>query len=332
MPSWKEIPLKQVSAGTGADMTGAPGDTINAVVLLDDWVPTFNPIRFDGEQPAVFSVQINIPAAITPEGCIFECGGNIRGAMLCFDGNGDLIWRFHNGAFGRRSVVANALIPRDETVTIVAEIFHLGGNTISHNKKDYPDFPDIHRQRVWVNHNLRGYGETARTEGVWAQFVSGAIDGTGLAHVGDRLPVKETGNFDQSVSTSGVIWVSDLRYYRNAIVEQPATNIETINVTQENEQTARGAQDYPGLNRVPWDHFDRVRIDENTFASTEQVVFDHNRIADVVFEDEDESQVVFDQNQESAVDWSRQVDSVVTQIHSKSCAVAWLNSKETAVF
>tara|TARA_R110000824_G_scaffold86938_5_gene214709 strand:- start:5999 stop:6997 length:999 start_codon:yes stop_codon:yes gene_type:complete len=332
MATWKQVPLAEATDGTNADMVMAPADTIDPVVLLDNWVSTLLPVQFDGEQPAVFSVQLNIPAAITPEGCVFECGGNIRGVMLCFDGNGDLVFRFHDSREGRRVVIANSLLPRDETVTIVAEVTHLGGATVVADESRFPSRP-LDRTRVWVNQTLRGYAEGERsTDSVWAQFVGGKVDGTGIFHVGDKFPNKEVGNYDQDLSTSGVIWVSDLRYYRNAIVETPAKNIDTINVIQENHTIRSSVATYEGSRRVPWLNTGKARIDWSESALIDQVAWDHNRITDIKFEDDEEGQVVYDHNRESSVLQAEEETVSATWLNSKTCPVTWLNSKESKVY
>jgi len=292
MATWKTVPLVQATAGTNADMTMAAGDTINQPVLVDDWSPSLSPVQFDGEQPAVFSVQLNVPSVITPEGCIFEVGGNTRGAMLFFDGNGDLIFRYHN-ATGRRVVIDNSLIPTDQTITIIAEILHVGGNTVSTEPERFPDQP-LDRCKVWVNQNLRGYAQaSSRSTLIWSQFSGGLVDGTNVAHVGKSGAFAEVGNFDQAVSTSGVTWVSGLRYYRNAIIEQPARSFRTLNVLQEasfNRRTlALDSQD----SRVAWINNKNLRIDYANSTFTTQVVQDHNRISDVKFEDVDTHQVTW---------------------------------------
>lgn len=334
MATWRKVPLAEATAGTNADMVMAPADTIDAVVLLDNWLPTFLPVRFDGEQPAVFSVQLNIPAAITPEGCVFECGGNVRGAMLCFDGNGDLIFRFHSAAEGRRVVIPNSLIPRDETVTIIAEIMHLGGHTLNVDPSRFPTRPRW-RTRVWVNRLPLGYAEGAvppDVVGLWAQLVGGKVDGTGGAHVGKRGVFQEVGNFDQVLSTSGVIWVSDLRYYRNAVIETPAKNIDTINVIQENHTIRSSVATYEGSRRVPWLNTGRARIDWSESALIDQVAWDHNRITDIKFEDDEEGQVVYDHNRKSSVLQAEEETVSATWLNSKTCPVTWLNSKESKVY
>jgi len=292
MATWKTIPLSEAINGTNADVSIASGTQLGAVITPPDWSPSLSPPQFDGEQPAVFSVKLNVPSAGTAEGCIFECGGNTRGAYLGFDGNGDLIWRFDN-AIGRRVVVDSSLIPKDQTITILAEILHIGGNYVSANPELFPDRP-LDRARVWVNLNVRGVAQhTQLNSSVWAQFVGGKVNGTFNGVVGNSGPFIETGNHDQDVTTSGVTFISDLKYYRNAIIENPAKDLKTVLVLQEESFNRRTLALDKQDSRVAWTNSRELRIDYANSTFTTQVVWDHNRITDVKFEDAETHQVTW---------------------------------------
>ena len=292
MATWKTVPLTEVITGSNADLTIASGTQLGQPQEPDTWSAATVPPVFDGEQPGVWSVQLNVPSATTPEGCIFEIGGNIRGVYLGFDGNGDLIWRFHNGV-NRRIVVDSSLIPRDQTITITAEILHVGGFYVSSNPSLFPDRP-LDRGRVWVNLNHRGIcNATSVLNSKFSQDVGGQVNGFWNGVVGNRIPFIEAGNHDQDVTTSGVTFVSGLRYYHNAIVENPAKFIGTVNVLQEEAFNRRAlwldAQD----SRVSWTSTRDLRIDYANSTFITQVVWDHNRISDVKFEDHETHQVTW---------------------------------------
>jgi len=303
--TWKNVPLAEATAGTNADMTIASGTQINRVVAPDEWLPTLSPPQFDGEQPGIFSVQLNVPSAGTAEGCIFECGGNIRGAYLGFDGNGDLIWRFDN-AVGRRVVVDSSLVPKDQTITIIAELLHVGGNYVSSNPSLFPNRP-LDQAKIWVNQTVRGVASNQNpNNGRWAQAVGGKVNGFWNGVVGNS-GITETGNHDQDVTTSGVTFVSGLRYYHNAVVEQPAKDFQTVNVLQEMDFDRRVSWLPETDTRVVQVHSRNLRIDYENSTFHTQVVWDHNRIADVKYEDHEDHQV--------------------TQTNSRTLQVAWTDTQ-----
>lgn len=304
MPSWKTISLAEALSGDNADNVLASGDTMNRVVGPDDWSQSALPVQFDGGQPAVFSVQLNVPSATTPEGCIFECGNNIRGAYLGFDGNGDLIWRYHNGV-GRRVVVDTALVPRDQTITVVAELLHVGGDGTD-NRLLFPDRP-LGRARLRIDLNVRGVANAISPIDVrWAGGAGGKVNGYSNGIVGNR-GILEDGNHDQEVTLSGVTFVSGLSYYRNAEVESPAKDFKTVNVLQEADFERRVSWIAEENSRVSWINSRPIRVDYANSTYHTQVVWDHNRIADIKYEDHDDHQV--------------------TQTNSRTLPVLWLDEK-----
>ena len=292
MPTWREIPLSEAITGSNADLTIASGTQLGQPQEPDTWSAATSPPVFDGEQPGVWSVQLNVPSATTPEGCIFEIGGNIRGVYLGFDGNGDLIWRFHNGT-NRRIVIDSSLIPRDQTITITAEILHIGGFYVSSNPSLFPDRP-LDRGRVWVNLNHRGIcNATSVLNTKFSQDVGGKVNGFWNGVVGNRIPFIETGNHDQDVTTSGVTFVTGLRYYHNAIVRQPATDFKTLLVLQEESSNRRTLALDDKQSRVAWTNTGSLRVDYANSTFKTQVVWEHGLISDVKFEDAETHQVTW---------------------------------------
>lgn len=305
MPSWKTISLAEALSGNNADNVLASGDTMLRVVGPDDWSQSALPVQFDGGQPAVFSVQLNVPSATTPEGCIFECGNRIRGAYLGFDGDGDLIWRWHNGQGNRRVVVDTAQVPRDQTITVVAELLYIGGFGTD-DPVLFPEKP-FGRTRLRIDLNVKAVGQlTGFIGNRWAGGHGGQVNGADFVHVGDRGQT-ESGNFDQEVTLSGVTFVSGLRYYRNAEVESHAKDFKTVNVLQESDFERRVSWIAEENSRVSWINSRPIRVDYANSTYHTQVVWDHNRIADIKYEDHDDHQV--------------------TQTNSRTLPVLWLDEK-----
>lgn len=329
MASWKTIPLGEAAAGTNADWEVASGGSLG-MTQPDLWATPSTPEKADNQQPAIFSVQINVPSATDPEGSIFEIGGNPRGPYLGFDGSHNLIWRFSTGGTGRRVSVPLTAIPRDQTITIVAHLNFLGVNAPNFLSETPVRVPL--QARVWVNE--RGYSagyldvDSAAALTNWSNTSAGLVNGKS-----GQIVSGESGNYDQAVTISGVTFVTGLRYYHNAIVEQPAENFDTINVIQTNDATRHAAWLNTGSRRVPWLSTGTLPIiwSSSEVLAKERVAWDHNRIADVKFEDDEEAQVVYDHNRESTVRQADEETAPVTWTNSKTCSVLWLDSQEAKV-
>lgn len=285
--SWKTITLADATNGSQADWEVASGGSLGMTVP-SSWTTPSTPEKADNQQPATFSVQINVPSATDPEGSIFEIGGNPRGPYLGFDGSHDLIWRFSTGGTGRRVVVPLANIPRDQTITIIAQLNFLGINASSFLSETPVRVPL--QARVWVN--LKGYSSgflsADQHEGLtnWSNISTGKVNGKSGAIVR-----RESGNYDQAVTISGVTFVTGLRYWHNTIVEQPAKDIAIRQVLQESSKDRRSYQLDMKDFRVTWINSQNLRIDYANSTFKTQVVWDHNRISDVKYEDHEVHQV-----------------------------------------
>jgi hypothetical protein len=263
MASWNVITFMNAQNGTTADWEVASGSNFGAVGALT-WSASNVPPHIDRHQPGVFSIKINVPSVGTPEGCVWEVGGNPRGGYLVFNATGDLVWRVGTGALaGQKVTVPYADIPKDQTITIVTQTNFLSSlaGTVFVPAENIIREPEI--ARIWVN--FRPYLSIADPQpgaGEKVNWANGGGASSGQVNgQSGRISTGETGNYGQEVTISGVTFVTGLRYWRNTVVEQPARNIDTVNVIQENVATRNVAWVYKRESRVPWLLTGSARVD-----------------------------------------------------------------------
>lgn len=197
--------------GADADQSTASGTTIFPA-WKTGWEASASAPEFDRAASGVWAVTINVPSGITPRGCVFEMGNTTKGCYLGFNASGDLIWRAGYGENASanvdlaRVVVANSAIPTDADFTILCDIRNDGSAS--------------GRVRIWIDDTLMATGETSDGSAFTGMSWSGAAGGKVNGFYNSAI-TGETGSYLQAVTTSGVTFESELRYWRGVIVEPP---------------------------------------------------------------------------------------------------------------
>lgn len=211
-PTWSSlssnIATSFLANGADADQSTAAGTNVSSA-LGTEWAASASSPEFDRGASGVWAVTINVPSGIDPLGCIFEMGGDVKGCYLGFDSSGDLIWRAGNKVGVNRYarvVVSNSDIPTDTDFTILCDVRNDGSAS--------------GRVRIWIDDTLKATDETNDggpfLDSTWAGSWDGKVDG-----INDQVVGGESGDYDQAVTTSGVTFESELRYWHDVVVDAP---------------------------------------------------------------------------------------------------------------
>jgi len=197
--------------GADADQSTASGTTINAAIGTG-WEASASAPEFDRGTSGVWAVTINVSSVTDPLGCIFEMGNTTKGCYLGFDSSHNLIWRAGYGTDASanvnmaRAVVLNAEIPTDTDFTILCDVRNDGSAS--------------GRVRIWIDDTLKGTAETsdgsAFSDTEWSADADGKVNG-----IYELAVAGEAGDYTQTVTTSGVTFESELRYWHDTLVKAP---------------------------------------------------------------------------------------------------------------
>lgn len=125
-PTWDSLPatraLALVDGTTGPDESIAEGTTINTRI---QYVPDKSPPRVSVARDASFHCNLTVDRGSLPLGTVMEAGGATTGAIVCFDGNGDLVVRAGSGQepLGNNQYPTN--VPELESMTSVIHRWRL---------------------------------------------------------------------------------------------------------------------------------------------------------------------------------------------------------------
>ena len=213
--TWSSLSSNEAVAfltnGRSADQTTAKDTIVNAA-YGGGWVASASSPEFDRHASGVWRVTLNVSSSSTPVGCIWEMGNAFRAAYLGFDGNGDLIFRAGDGGGTSanvnmaRVVISNSSIPTDTDFEILCEIRNDGVNS--------------GRVRVWLDNTLTATGETSDastfSDQIWSANRDGKVNG-----FYESIALGETGSYSQTVTTSGVTFVTGVEYWHDTLVANP---------------------------------------------------------------------------------------------------------------